>query len=48
MFAVELLANSAVANVTLELLHCFEHADHFRISQFTYQLRYYIIAIDHS
>ena len=36
MFAVELLANSAV---TL----CFEHAQQFHISHFTYHLRYYMI-----
>ena len=38
MFAVELLANSAV---TL----CFEHAQQFHISHFTYHLRYYQLGI---
>ena len=38
MFAVELLANSAV---TL----CFEHAQQFHISHFTYYLRYYQLGI---
>ena len=43
MFAVELLVNSVVVCiVTL----CFEHAQHFHISHFTYHLRYYMI-IDH-
>ena len=43
MFAVELLANSEVdCIVTL----CFEHAQQFHISHFTYHLRYYMI-IDH-
>ena len=33
MFAVKLLTNSAV-----ELLHSFEHAEHFHISHFPYHL----------
>ena len=42
MFAVELLANSTVVCiVTL----CFEHAQQFHISHFTYHLRYYQLGI---
>ena len=42
MFAVELLANSAVVCiVTL----CFEHAQQFHISHFTYHLSYYQLII---
>ena len=44
MFAVKLTANSAVVCI---IAICFEHAEHFRISHFTYHLRYEII-IDHS
>ena len=39
MFAVELLANSAV----ICIVTCFEHAQQFHISHFTYHLRYYMI-----
>ena len=44
MLAVKLIANSAVVCI---IALCFEHAQHFHISYFTYHLRYQIVT-DHS
>ena len=41
MFVVGLLADSAV--VCIVALSCFEHAQQFHISHFSYHLRYYMI-----